>query len=50
MGRGQIHNEVFTKHCQDQIKLLHKFSDDYPELDLRLIEVSLERLIKSEYE
>jgi len=50
MGTGQIHKEVFVKHCQDQLKILDKFSDEHPELDFRLIEIALELLIKKEYE
>jgi len=49
MGTGQIHKEVFVKHCQDQLKILDKFSDKYPELDFRLIEIALELLTEKEY-
>lgn len=50
MGTGQIHKEVFVKHCQDQLKIINKLAEDNYELDFRLIEVALERLIESEYE
>lgn len=50
MGTGQVHKEFFVKHCQEQLKILDKFSDEYPELDFRLMEIALERLIESEYE
>lgn len=50
MGTKQVHKEVFVKHCQDQIKLLDKFSDEYPELDIRLVTIALEQLIEREYE
>lgn len=50
MGTGQVHKEVFVKHCQDQIKFLDKLSNDYSELDIRLLTIALERLIESEYE
>lgn len=50
MGTGQVHKEVFQKHCQDQLKILDKILDEYPEIDFRLIELALERLIQDEYD
>jgi len=50
MGTGQVQKEIFQKHCQSQLKILDKISDEYPDLDFRLIEIALERLIQEEYE
>jgi len=50
MGTGQIIKEVFVKHIKEQITLLEHLEENNPKLDVKLIEIALEDLIKNEYE